>query len=61
MGFLTSEQIETFHKNGLLVVENFLTETEVKDMRKSILDRVKEMNPEEHKAIFSTTSHHQVN
>lgn len=59
--FLTAEQIETFHKNGLLVVNNFLTQEEVTSMRNEILKLVNDMDPNEHKGVFSTTKHHQAN
>jgi len=53
--YLTAEQIEKFQKDGILVVENFLSQDEVKNMREEILKLVHEMNPEEHRGVFSTT------
>ena len=58
--FLTSEQIETFQKDGILVIENFLTQDEVTNMRAEILKLVHEMNPEEHRGVFSTTDNNSV-
>ena len=58
--YLTLSQIEEFHKNGLLVIENFVNQNEVKDMKDEILKLVDAMNPKEHKGVFSTTSHNQV-
>ena len=58
--FLTNEQIQSFHQNGLLVVDNFLSQDEVKDMRGEILKLVQEMDPKQHRGVFSTTVHHQV-
>ena len=53
--YLTTEQIEKFEKDGILVIDNFLSQDEVKDMRKEILKLVQDMNPEEHRGVFSTT------
>ena len=58
--YLTPSQIEEFHKNGLLVIENFVNQNEVKDMKDEILKLVDAMDPKEHKGVFSTTSHNQV-
>ena len=58
--YLTSSQIEEFDKNGLLVIENFLNQNDVDSMKKEILKLVEEMNPLEHRGVFSTTSHNQV-
>ena len=38
--YLTAEQIEKFQKDGILVVENFLSQDEVKNMREEILKLV---------------------
>ena len=38
--YLTVEQIEKFQKDGILVVENFLSQDEVKNMREEILKLV---------------------
>jgi len=53
--YLTIEQIEKFKKDGILVVDNFLSQDDVRDMRKEILKLVQDMNPEEHRGVFSTT------
>ena len=58
--YLTQSQIEEFHENGLLVIENFVNQNEVKAMKNEILKLVDEMDPKEHKGVFSTTSHNQV-
>ena len=52
--YLTNEQIETFNQNGILVVENFLTESQVLTLRNEIVKLVDEMDPEEHKGVFTT-------
>ena len=39
--YLTAEQIEKFQKDGILVVENFLSQDEVKNMREEILKLVR--------------------
>ena len=38
--YLTAEQIEKFQQDGILVVENFLSQDEVKNMREEILKLV---------------------
>ena len=53
--YLTIEQIEKFKKDGILVLDNFLSQDDVTDMRKEILKLVQDMNPEEHRGVFSTT------
>ena len=58
--YLTPLQIEEFHKNGLLVIENFVNQNEVKAMKDEILKLVDDMDINEHKGVFSTTSHNQV-
>ena len=58
--YLTPSQIEEFHKNGLLVIENFVNQNEVKSMKDEILKLVDLMDPKEHKGVFSTTEHNQV-
>ena len=57
---LTASQIEDFHKNGILVIEDFLNESDVKAMKEEILRLVEEMNPSEHRGVFSTVLHDQV-
>ena len=41
--YLTAEQIEKFQKDGILVVENFLSQDEVKNMREEIMKLVQSM------------------
>lgn len=52
--FLTASQIQDFNQNGILVVENFLSEKQVLTLRKEILKLVDEMDPQEHKGVFTT-------
>ena len=52
--FLTASQIQDFNQNGILVVENFLSETQVLTLRGEILKLVDEMDPQEHKGVFTT-------
>ena len=52
--YLTPQQIKDFHQNGILVVEKFLTEKQVMTLRKEIVKLVDEMDPEEHKGVFTT-------
>ena len=60
MSFLSSSQLEEFQKNGMLVIEDFVNQNEVKAMRDEISRLVEEMNPIEHRGVFSTTSRSQV-
>ncbi len=57
---LTNEQIKRFHKDGLLVVENFLSQDEVQSLRNEMMKLAGEMDPKEHRGIFSTTKHENV-
>ena len=57
---LTQSQIEEFRTNGLLVVEDFLSQNEVREVKEEIFKLVDEMDPSEHKGVFSTTSRSQV-
>jgi len=56
---LSPTQVEDFNKNGILVVEDFLEQKDVQAMKKEILELVDEMDPNEHRGVFSTTSHNQ--
>ena len=58
---LSKQQLDKFAKDGILVVENFLTDGEVLDMKNSILKLISDMDPKEHRGIFSTDNHQQVN
>ena len=58
--FLSSCQLEEFQKNGMLVIEDFVNQNDVKAMRDEISRLVQEMNPMEHRGVFSTTSRSQV-
>ena len=49
--YLTAEQIEKFQKDGILVVENFLSQDEVKNMREEIMKLVQSM------LLFSPRQH----
>ena len=57
---LTQSQIEEFRTNGLLVIEDFLSQNEVREVKEEIFKLVDEMDPSEHKGVFSTTSRSQV-
>ena len=57
---LTQSQIDEFHKNGLLVIEDFLSQNEVREVKEEIFKLVDGMDPSEHKGVFSTTSRSQV-
>ena len=60
MSFLSSSQLKEFQKNGMLVIEDFVNQNEVRAMRDEISRLVEEMNPMEHRGVFSTTSRSQV-
>ena len=57
---LTQSQIDEFYTNGLLVIEDFLSQNEVREVKEEIFKLVDQMNPSEHKGVFSTTSRSQV-
>lgn len=57
---LTHTKLDQFVRDGLVVIEDFLTQDEVKTLRESCLKLVREMDPKEHHGVFSTTSHNQV-
>ena len=57
---LTQSQIDEFHTNGLLVIEDFLSQNEVREVKEEIFKLVDEMDPSKHKGVFSTTSRSQV-
>lgn len=61
MAPLTREQKQKFESDGLLVLENFLSPEEVSGLRAEILRLVREMDPAQHRGIFSTTEHNQAN
>ena len=44
----------------MLVIEDFVNQNEVRAMRDEISRLVEEMNPTEHRGVFSTTSRSQV-
>ena len=45
-----------FDRDGLLVLDNFLTEEEVKGMRNACDNLVQNMDPEVHRGVFSATA-----
>lgn len=46
--------LKQFEKDGFAVVENFLNEDEVKNLRGACHKLVEDMNPDEHRTVFST-------
>jgi len=52
---LTKEQLEKFEKDGLLVIEDFLTSDEVEGLKAEITKIVDEMDPKTDRGVFSTT------
>ena len=59
---LTKEQLEKFEKDGLLVIEDFLTPEEVDSLKSEITKLVENMDPETDRGVFSTkdNNNHQV-
>jgi len=55
MSGLSKEQLEKFEKDGILVIENFLSPDEVTAIRDEIHNIVEKMNPETDRGVFSTT------
>lgn len=50
---LTNDQIEQYERDGILVVEDFLSSEEVESMRKGCWNLVQNMDPAVHRGIFS--------
>lgn len=59
-GGLTKQQLDLFEKEGILVIENFLTKDEVTNIRNEIYDIVEKMDPKTDRGVFSTTGCQQV-
>ncbi|XP_023328342.1 phytanoyl-CoA dioxygenase domain-containing protein 1 homolog isoform X2 [Eurytemora carolleeae] len=59
MAGLSSEQLDEFRENGILVVKNFLSLGEVDSLRAACSQLVQDMDPAQHRGIFSTTDHQQ--
>ena len=57
---LTTQQLATFERDGLLVVEDFLNLEEVTELRAEIEKLVDEMDPVKDRGVFSTTNYQQV-
>jgi len=56
---LTEEQLEQFEKDGILVVEDFLSQEEVKSLQTEIHKIVENLDPKTDRGVFSTTDHQQ--
>ena len=48
---------EQFEENGYMVLENFATPAELKDMHATLHNLVEDMNPSELHTVFSTEKH----
>jgi len=59
MAALTEQQIEIFRRDGILVIEDFLSQADVVSLRNACSKLVQDMDPNEHKGQFSTTDHQQ--
>jgi len=53
---LSQAQIEQYERDGILVVEDFLSPDEVESMRQGCWQLVEDMDPAVHKGVFSGTS-----
>ena len=51
---LTKEQLEKFERDGLLVIEDFLSIEEVDSLKSEITKLVENMDPETDRGVFST-------
>jgi len=54
---LSQEQVAEFEREGILVVEDFLTQQEVCEVRTEITRLVEEMDPAKDRGVFSTVDH----
>jgi len=59
MSGLSQEQLNTFRRDGILVIEDFLSQDDVSSLREACAKLVQDMDPSEHKGQFSTTDHQQ--
>ncbi|XP_057370870.1 phytanoyl-CoA dioxygenase domain-containing protein 1-like [Daphnia carinata] len=55
MGFLNKNQIEQFHNDGYLIINNFLSDEDVASLRKAIATIIDDFQPDQHRSIFTTT------
>jgi len=56
---LTAEQLQKFRKDGILVVKKFLDIPDVDAMRSACAQLVQDMDPAEHRGVFSTLKDNQ--
>jgi len=56
---LSADQMAEFEREGILVVDDFLSESEVSEIRGEIEQLVNEMDPAKDRGVFSTTAHQQ--
>ena len=59
-GGLTPQQFQQFEKDGILVIQDFLTKEEVSSARDAIHDIIENMDPKTDRGVFSTTGCQQV-
>ena len=50
---LTKDQIRRFERDGILVVEDFLTQDEVSSIKAACRELVRDMDPKVHRGVFS--------
>ncbi|KAI9564545.1 hypothetical protein GHT06_008284 [Daphnia sinensis] len=55
MGFLNKDQIEHFHNDGYLIINNFLSDEDVASLRKAIATIIDDFQPDQHRSVFTTT------
>lgn len=56
MGFITRDQVEQFHRDGYLVLEDFLSDEDVTSLRKSIIGLIDNFQPDQHPCTVFTTA-----
>jgi len=52
---LSRQQLEKFEKDGILIIEDFLTKDEVCSIRNEIFEIVENLDPQTDRGVFSTT------
>jgi len=59
MAALSREQIDHFHNEGYLILEDFLTDEEVSSLRNACHALIDNFQPDQHRCVFTTTDHKQ--
>jgi phytanoyl-CoA hydroxylase len=56
MPYLSEEQIQSFHENGFLVIQNFWQQETVTELREEIANIIGEMDLTASRSIFTTAN-----